>query len=181
MLSLTKIERSRKISLMAVLTASAIASNYLLIGLLNVKFMDLIVFTGGFLFGGAFGASIGALTWLVYGTINPYGFNLPTLGATIIGETIYGIAGGLARNRLKIEEAWKPDFRLGVIGFLLTFLYDVLTNIVSAWVAGIPIVVAFITGIPFTLTHEVSNAVFFSVGVPPLVRAIRKLNGLNYE
>lgn len=181
MLGLAKIENSRKISLMAVMTASAIASNYLLIGLLNIKFMDLIVFTGGFLFGGVFGVSVGALTWLVYGTINPYGFNLPTLGATIIGEAIYGLAGGFARNRLKIEEAWKPDFRLGILGFLLTFLYDVLTNIVSAWVAGIPILVAFITGIPFTLTHEVSNAVFFAVGVPPLIRAVRKLNGVNYE
>jgi hypothetical protein len=163
---------------MAVMTATAIASNYLLIGVLNVKFMDLIVFTGGYLFGGSFGVSIGALTWLVYGTINPYGFNLPTLVATIIGESIYGIAGGFVRDRLSFEESWRPDLRLGVIGFLLTFFYDVFTNIVSAWVAGIPVLVAFITGLPFTLTHEVSNAVFFAVGVPPVVRAVSRINGV---
>jgi hypothetical protein len=169
---------SKKVSLMAVMTATAIASNYLLIGVLNVKFMDLIVFTGGYLFGGAFGVSIGVLTWLVYGTINPYGFNLPTLAATMLGESIYGLAGGIVRDRLSLGGSWRPDLRLGVVGFLLTFFYDVLTNIVSAWVAGIPVMVAFITGIPFTLTHEVSNAVFFAVGVPPVVRAISRINGL---
>jgi hypothetical protein len=178
-MSLTEQAMSKKVSLMAIMTATAIASNYLLIGVLNVKFMDLIVFTGGYLFGGPFGVTIGALTWLVYGTINPYGFNLPTLAATIIGESIYGLMGGFARNRLRFEESWKPDIRLGVIGFLLTFFYDVLTNIVSAWVAGIPIPVAFITGIPFTLTHEVSNAVFFAVGIPPLVRAVSRIKGVN--
>lgn len=169
---------SKKVSLMAVMTATAIASNYLLIGILNVKFMDLIVFAGGYLFGGVFGVSIGVLTWLVYGTINPYGFNLPTLVATMLGESIYGLVGGFVRDRLSLGGSWRPDLRLAVVGFLLTFFYDVLTNIVSAWVAGIPILVAFITGIPFTLIHEVSNAVFFAVGLPPVVRTVSRINGV---
>jgi hypothetical protein len=170
---------SRKVSLMALMTAAAISSNYLLIGVPNVNFMDLIVFTGGFLFGGGFGVSIGVLSWLVYGSFNPYGFNLPTLIATMMGEAIYGLAGSFASRRIRLERTISPDFRLGVLGFLLSFLYDVLTNIVSALVAGIPIPVAFITGIPFMLAHEISNAVFFSVGIPPLVQAIKNINGVN--
>lgn len=51
-----------KVSLIAVITATCIASNYLLIGVINVKFMDLIVFASGFVFGPAIGASVGILT-----------------------------------------------------------------------------------------------------------------------
>lgn len=170
---------SKKVSLMALMTAAAISSNYLLIGVPNVNFMDLIVFTGGFLFGGVFGVSIGVLSWLVYGSFNPYGFNLPTLLGTMTGEAIYGVAGSLAGNRIRLGGAFRPDYRLGVLGFLLTFMYDVLTNIVSALVAGIPIPVAFITGVPFMLVHQVSNAVFFAVGIPPLVKAVININGVN--
>ncbi len=81
--------------MIAVLTAVCVATNYLLIGFVNVKFMDLIVFVSGLAFGAVVGSSVGALTWLVYGTINPYGFSLPILVATCLGETIFGLAGAL--------------------------------------------------------------------------------------
>jgi hypothetical protein len=163
---------AKKASMLAVMTAAAVTTNYLLIGVVNVKFMDLIVFTGGYLFGSGFGATLGALIWLVYGTINPYGVNLLTLAATILGEILYGVAGGVLRVGLRVEPGWSPDLRLGVAGFLLTFVYDLFTNVVSAYVAGIPVSVALISGVPFAIMHEVSNAVFFAVGLPPLLRAI---------
>ena len=163
---------ARKASMLAVMAAAAIATNYLLIGVVNVKFMDLIVFTGGYLYGSGFGATLGALIWLVYGTLNPFGVNLVTLAATITGEVLYGVAGGVLRGGLKVKPGWGPDLRLGVAGFLLTFVYDVFTNVVSAYVAGIPVSVALISGVPFALMHELSNAVFFAVGLPPLLQAI---------
>ncbi len=170
---------ARKASTLAVMAAAAIATNYLLIGVVNVKFMDLIVFTGGYLFGPVFGATLGALIWLVYGTINPYGVNLLTLVATILGEILYGVAGGVLRFGLRVEPGWGPDLRLGVAGFLLTFVYDVFTNVVSAYVAGIPVSVALISGVPFALMHELSNAVFFAAGLPPLLRAIGSM--MNFD
>jgi hypothetical protein len=170
---------TRKASTLAVMAAAAIATNYLLIGVANVKFMDLIVFTGGYMYGSGFGATLGALIWLVYGTVNPYGVNLVTLAATILGETLYGVAGGVLRVGLRVEPGWGPDLRLGVAGFLLTFVYDVFTNVVSAYVAGIPVSVALISGVPFALMHEVSNAVFFAVGLPPLLRAIGSMMNLD--
>jgi hypothetical protein len=48
------------------MTAACLSTNYLLIGVTNVKFMDLIVFVSGIVFGPFVGASIGVLTWLVY-------------------------------------------------------------------------------------------------------------------
>jgi hypothetical protein len=132
--------------MIAVLTAACIASNYMLIGVVNVKFMDLIVFVAGFAFGPLTGASVGVLTWLIYGTLNPYGFSLPILVATSLGESLYGIVGGLlgGRNRSIIGEGFSTNVKFAIIGFLLTFTYDIATNVVSAISVGIPLTAAMI-------------------------------------
>ncbi len=168
---------ARRASMLAVLTAAAISSNYLLIGVVNVKFMDLIVFASGYLFGAGFGVAVGTLTWLVYGTLNPYGFMLPILVATILGESIYGVAGGLASRVMRVGEGRGADIRFGVVGFLLTVVYDLFTNIVSALVIGLPISVGLVTGLPFTAIHTFSNTIFFTFGMPPLANAIQRLIG----
>jgi hypothetical protein len=170
---------TRKVSMLAIFTATALSTNYLMIGLVNVKFMDMIVFLGGYLFGVGFGVQVGVLTWLVYGTINPYGFNLPTLFATMIGETIYGVAGGLSSGRL--DPSGYPSIEFGVIGFLSTFLYDLFTNIATAYITGIPLLIVLVNGIPFALIHEVSNAVFFGFGIMPVLGAIRRVFGDVFE
>lgn len=163
---------TRKIALVAVLSASAIATNYLMIGTLNVKLMDLIIFTAGYLLGSRLGALTGGLVWLVYGTINPFGFNLPVFFSTVLGEAIYGVAGGYFSNR---ELGLGLDPWAAVAGFLLTFVYDLFTNIVSGVTAGISIPVALITGTPFMLAHTISNTVFFGFGFRPLVNSINKV------
>ena len=165
---------TQRTAIAALLASSAIATNYLLIGVVNVKLMDLIVFTAGFLLGAGAGAGVGALTWLVYGTLNPYGFSLPVLGATVLGETLYGLAGGALRGRLG-RVGWGPDARLAVVGFLLTFVYDLETNVVSALTAGVPLAVALVGGGAFAVAHEASNAVFFCFGFPPLASSLEKV------
>jgi len=173
---------SQRAGVVAVLTAVCVSTNYLLIGVTNVKLMDLIVFTSGFIFGTYVGASVGLLTWLVYGTLNPYGFSLPILAATCAGESLYGVAGGLLGNKI-VQGSYGKDIssilfinaRFAIIGFLLTFIYDLFTNIVSGVVAGIPITVALISGIPFAIAHEFSNTAFFFMGASPLIRAMGRL------
>jgi hypothetical protein len=176
---------SKEISFVAVMTALCIGSNYLMIGLLNVKFMDLFVFISGYVMGSLAGASVGVLTWLVYGTLNPYGFNLPTLIATCLGESTYGIAGGLSlKFGLNVSKTssvtvnnkmfWETSLKMGIIGFLLTFIYDLFTNIVTSAVFEIPLIPYIIAGIPFAIAHEVSNFFFFLGGVL-LINAIQKV------
>ena len=63
-----------KIAVITTLVALSIATNYVLIGFHNIKPMDFMVFIGGFCFGSIIGASIGMLSWLIYGVVNPYGF-----------------------------------------------------------------------------------------------------------
>ncbi len=167
--------QATRASVIAVMTAACIVSNYLLIGIFNVKLMDLIVFSSGFLFGPSVGASVGILTWLVYGTLNPYGFSLPVLVATSLMESVYGIVGGILGKRGKMGVGLMGNLKYGIIGFLLTFLYDLVTNIVSGLSAGIPLGVALITGIPFAIAHEGSNAAFFFLGASPLISAVGRL------
>ena len=173
---------ARRTSVIAVMTAACVSTNYLLIGVVNVKFMDLIVFVSGIIFGPLVGASVGVLTWLVYGTLNPYGFSLPILAATCIGESLYGIIGGLLGNRPvqnNYDKAggrlWFINAKFAIVGFLLTFGYDLFTNIVSGLVVGIPLSVVLISGIPFAIAHEVSNTAFFFIGASPLIRAMGRL------
>lgn len=170
---------SQRACVIAVMTAACISTNYLLIGITNIKLMDLIVFASGFIFGTYVGASVGLLTWLVYGTLNPYGFSLPILAATCAGESLYGVAGGLLGSRTvqgshgkDISSILFINARFAIIGFLLTFIYDFFTNIVSGFVAGIPITVALLSGIPFAIAHEFSNTAFFFIGASPLIRAM---------
>jgi uncharacterized membrane protein len=173
--------QATRASIIAVMTAACIVSNYLLIGVFNVKLMDLIVFSSGFLFGPTVGASVGILTWLVYGTLNPYGFSLPVLISTSLMESLYGIVGGFLGTRANMGVGLTSNLKYGILGFLLTFVYDLVTNIVSGLSAGIPLSVALITGIPFAIAHEGSNAVFFFLGAPPLISAVGRLipNGGN--
>jgi len=174
---------TKDLSRIAVMTALIVGLNYLMLPLVNIKLMDLLVFVTGYTMGSLSGVLVGCLVWLVYGTLNPYGFSLPILVATCLGESIYGFVGGLcAASRFKVprnisvdnEEFWASNVKLGVIGFLLTFLYDLFTNVVSGLTVGIPITTALIMGIPFMIPHQVSNFVFFTLGGTVLINAIRK-------
>lgn len=164
--------------LVIMLTSINLASNYAMIGIPNVKFMDLIVFISGYSIGLIPGVLVGVLTWLIYGTLNPWGFNLIILVATCLSETIYAIFGWLSRRfnlasdispSLKVNGGnyWLMSLKFGIIGFFATFLYDLITNIASVVIVGLPPIMAIITGAWFAIIHEVSNFLFFfSCGIP---------------
>ena len=164
-----------KIAIIAVLSALSIGTNYALVSIYNVKLMDLIVFVGGFLFGPFTGAFVGILSWSVYGVLNPYGFVPQIWLATMFSEAIYGVAGGLVHkaNVSFSSKSFGYMVFAGNLGFLLTLIYDLLTNIAYAHVLGQDILVAIIIGAPFTLTHEISNALLFGMCFMPLMSALK--------
>ena len=170
-----------KIAMIATLGALSIATNYMLIGIHQIKLMDFIVFIGGFCFGYLAGASIGVLSWLIYGAINPYGFVPQVWLATMLTEPIYGIVGGFLGKNLASTNFHGQHLRASIffatMGFLPTVLYDLITNIVSAYSANIPVLVAIVTGTPFTILHEVANAAIFGICSVPMIAALGKLSG----
>jgi len=169
-----------KIAVIACLVALSIGTNYALIGVWNVKLMDFIVFVGGFCFGSVVGVLIGVVSWSVYGTLNPQGFVLPILLATMFSETIYGIAGGLVRKGFDSVELKSKTLNayvfFGTLGIFLTLTYDVVTNIVFGYVSGVNVILAVVIGFfPFGLFHVISNAVFFGLGCVPTINAVFKV------
>ena len=183
---ISKSARTRQLTLVALGTSLALVTNYLLIPAENVKLMDLIVFIVGFVGGPLAGAATGALTWSVYGTINPNGgVFLPVWISTMFGETFYGAVGGFFGRRLSMKAEIQPKFRLnvlfGLVGLCLTFVYDMLTSFAHAFAFGLslspaPFALFLLFSAPFLIAHELSNLAFFSLlGV----RALRSLTGWN--
>jgi len=90
--------KSKKVAILAMLVAISVSTNYAMISFYNVKFMDFIVFVGGFCFGPIIGALTGIISWIVYGTLNPAGFEIRIWLATMLSEAIYGVVGGLMNS-----------------------------------------------------------------------------------
>jgi hypothetical protein len=63
------------------------------------------------------------------------------------------------------------------MGFILTLAYDLITNVVYAMTLQplVPIIVTVALGFPFTILHELSNAVIFAVGSLPIIKAVGEL------
>jgi uncharacterized membrane protein len=176
---------SKQIALIAVLVAVSVGSNYALISFYNVKLMDMIVFVSGFCFGPAVGAATGSICWAVYGPINPYGFSLHVWVATVVGESIYGLVGGLLgksmRRSLTTESTGRSIDNLvffGAFGVILTLVYDVITNIAFGYLNNWNILFSVVSGfVPFGVMHVASNAFFFGVGCRPAITAVLEVTG----
>ncbi len=170
-----------KVSIIAILVALCIATNYALVGVPQVKVMDFIVFVGGFCLGPLAGASIGILSWMVYGAMNPYGFVPQIWLATMFSEAIYGLLGGFLGKKFALTNFNGVRLRLsiffGTIGFISTLFYDLVTNVVYASVFGVPIIVAIVVGTPFHVLHQVSNVAIFGVSTVPVITVLEKLLG----
>lgn len=184
-LALSRELNTLEISVIAVLVSACLASNYALIWLPNVKVMDLIVFVSGLRFGAFIGGVVGILVWAIYGSINPYGFVLPIWLGCMAAESLFGVTGGLVRaySLVNSSNRRRLSLEMAVIGVLLTFVYDLATNLLSALTISWfetrieTILAVIISGIPFAVAHEVSNGILFFLGVGPLPSSIEKIAG----
>tara|TARA_B100001013_G_scaffold179099_1_gene107713 strand:+ start:334 stop:879 length:546 start_codon:yes stop_codon:yes gene_type:complete len=175
--------KTKEIAFISVFTAIIVASNYALIAFPQIKLMDSMVFLSGYLFGFPVAASIAALSWLVYGSINPLGAaGFPLILGLMSGEMIFGIFGVLCRRIFNIEERFlkKPletTLVLGAFGVTGSFIYDIWTNsieglLIYQTVDGM--ILRIITGIPFSIIHQISNFAMFSILVPIFIYMVTK-------
>jgi hypothetical protein len=147
--------------------------------LLNIKLMDTFVFVAGFSLGIVPGIIVANLTWLIYGTLNPLGFSLPTLLSVMIGESCYAVVGWMVSRymfRKKNLFSIESSIIFGLAGLLATLAYDVFTNAVTGWLFYNSIVIGLLTmnfPLPMGLLHEISNLILFAVVSPLLLRAFK--------
>ncbi len=173
--------------MIATITAACLASNYALIWVPNVKLMDLIVFATGVQFGSVVGAAVGVFVWMIYGSVNPYGFEPLTWLVTMSAEAIYGVVGGIAGVRLSRNVLGSLSrTSVTILGVGSTLGYDLVTNLIPGlalsyvFLGGLNwayLTLYLASGAVFSAIHVVSNAFLFFFGLVPLVRALDSLRG----
>lgn len=183
----------RELSAILAFMALILATNYALTALPNVKLFDLLVFVAGYTLGLRRGAAIAILSWMIYGTFNPYGpASLPLLATLMASETVYALAGALVRRVLPPERVrGLPGPRrliFAAVALACTVVYDVATNLFTgfAWaqMAGSSeylrwiLVALFNPGaLLFAAMHTGSNVAFFSLLGPALIKTVQKVRG----
>ena len=176
--------RTNTIAAVSIITAIIVSSNYALIGFPQIKLMDSMVFLTGYLFGIKAAISVSILSWLVYGSINPLGAaGFPLIVVLMIGEMVYGIAGSIFRKYYNTpfkfnKNSIRITIMLGCISIICTFIYDIWTNAIEGLIIfqnvdGI--ILRIITGIPFSIIHQLANVVIFCFLVPIFIYMLTNL------
>jgi energy-coupling factor transport system substrate-specific component len=173
----------RKLALMGVLIALAIVLKLPILTIPNVEFFTFLIFCSGYLLGMMEGVIVGIISMAIYTTlITPYGPPpLPIAVAQITSMALIGFAGGFVSKFIPASFTQKPHSRsiiailvIGISGLVLTLIYDLFTNLASAFVVGQfwPVMIA---GIPFALVHIASNVIIFVVLSPLLLGMSKSL------
>lgn len=174
----------RRIALLSVLSALCIGIQ-LTPRPPNVEFTSLICFVVGFMFGAVLGAVLGALTMFINGFLSPWGVAGVVMPFQMAGMALIGFTGGvyrrvLGKNYVEVKDPPKIlNIEVSFLAAFLTLFYDVTTNIGWALPYGVPIIVALVQGVWFTVVHVASNTVFFGSAFFILVRVISSLLGEN--
>jgi len=198
--------KAKDIALISVFSALCVVIGYLkvssLFSLPNVvEFTAVLVFVSGVMFGWVVGAldgaiSVAIITLIPYPLTSPAAFLFvtpPILLAVMIGlGALYGVVGGILGKRYSTKKMSRRMIaELAFLGFLLTFTYDVLGSVgfylaysiyySSVWEA---ILLTFIPTIymPYPpIIHTFTNTIIFALLIPPLVKAIGRLQGVKTQ
>lgn len=161
----------------SIFTALAIGLGFSLIMVPNIELITVIIFLAGLTLGIGWGVLVGGTAELIFSVLNPFGSGLvfpPLLLAQVLSMMIVGLAGGLMRPLFfKREFSAKNIAGLAIAGFILTFIFDSLTTLSYPISVGFDLpqtVGIYISGIGFTILHQVSNAIVFAIGVPRVVK-----------
>jgi hypothetical protein len=175
---------TRMLSIVALFTSLIIASDYALTPALNVKLLDTIVFSVTFVFGFRIGVSVAMLSEFIWGSISPYGFSLPIVPFLVIGELLYVVAGYFA-SKIWGGEVFSPvssrNLYFGAILAICAFIWDLETNLATGLIEGAKTLSAYLVvlafGIPFAISHELSDFFLGAALAPSLIVYSRRLVG----
>jgi len=193
---------AKDVALISVFSALCVVIGYVkvssLFSLPNVvEFTAVLVFVSGLMFGWVVGAldgaiSVAIITLIPYPLTSPAAFLFvtpPILLAVMIGlGALYGIVGGILGKRYSAKKMSRRMIaELAFLGFVLTFTYDVLGSVGfylaysvyynSVWEAILWTFIPIYMPYP-PIIHTFTNTVIFALLVPPLVKAIGRLQGV---
>jgi hypothetical protein len=163
----------------ALMIALCVAIGHVLALVPNVELISAAVCCCGFLAGAGRGALIGGAAALLYFGINPNGAAPPPLLlAQILGLALIGAGGGVLRRSGAQRSTVLLAVLAGLAGFLLTLVYDLLTNTAGFLMVreGVGYVAWLVAGLsfPFPLAHVLLNTATFALAVPAVARRLAR-------
>lgn len=169
------IPRSLKVSMAVMFSAVAIAASYTRPVYLNIEPMSIVIFLSGIALGLKIGAAVGSLSEAIFSQFNPYGpAPLPVFVAQIGCMMFIGISGGVFRRLYcESDSNLSISLKMGVAGFYLTLVFDLVTNLGSAisFYNG-DYAIALLLGLYFMVIHVVSNTIIFGTIGPVVSRRV---------
>ncbi len=184
-LSIHHLVKTLKIALISILIAVCVCIQ-LTPRFANVEFTSFIIFIIGVLSGSYLGLFSGIVVMLVNGFLSPWGYAGINLPFQMVGMSVAGLTGGLYRKHLPAQDYGTFCFEAAVLGALIAFTYDLITNFgFAVWVtssgipSGISLIMVFVSGALFSLVHVVSNTIIFGTFFLPFIKVYDKysLNG----
>ena len=157
----------KKLSYSAVLIALGVGLGYALAWAPNIELVSFIAVLSGVMLGGVWGTIDGALVFLLFSFLSPFGLPpFPLWLAQGIGGACLGFGGSIFGKRLK-----NPLFAI-MLAIAGTLLYDVLTNAAGYFTfpTGNTFIIYIIGGLSFSLLHILSNSAIFAILFPLLTR-----------
>ena len=135
-----RVAGTRKVAAISMFTALAVATDYAMLPLANIKLMDSIVFVSALAFGLEVGVSVGALDLARLRGDQPPGSGRRSCccSSSSGSETIYAFLGFLVRRTIDQDQAGLPTRSLlwGSLGLIGAFVYDLITNVAPGLLAG---------------------------------------------
>jgi hypothetical protein len=148
-------------------------------GIPNVEVMTIIVFVSGYLLGWWLGVMVGAVSMTLFSVFNASGVAMPPLLATqVVAFAGIGLAGALVGPLMvRSKPRWIAALFGGLVGFALTVMYDLLTNIggfysFSGGEASPNLVKYVAAGMAFMAVHVVWNTALFLVVLTPVLHVL---------
>jgi uncharacterized membrane protein len=161
----------------AMFVALMVGSGWALAMVPNVEFITALAFTAGAALGPLRGAVVGSSGMFLFSATNPLGSGLAfpvLLAAQMISQGLTGLSGGwFQRWTTDVRNGWPLRLGLALTGLALTVVYDGLTTISFPLFAGASrqeIGVVLISGLAFTVIHQVSNLLIFLWVVPRMIQ-----------
>ena len=170
--------KSVKVSMTAILAATALSLSYARFWAPNIEFTSLIIFLSGFTLGSRIGVLVGLVTESIFSSLNPLGAApIPIFLAQVGCMMLIGATGGLfAKLTGKSDVKLNSSLKMAAMGLYLTIIFDLVTNLgfaISFTGGNYPL--ALIWGSAFMIVHVVSNTIVFGTIGPVLSHYLVKI------
>jgi hypothetical protein len=167
----TILRKNRKLAETGIFLALFLGMAYTFSYIPNVEFITLIAFLAGLLLQWKRGLFVAVIGEAVFSIANPFGSSLafPTLLiAQLLAFATIALAGAFSRLFIPGLITKKPLLTaliLGLEGFLLTLLYNIVTSISFALPSGFgpeQTIAMIVSGIPFYFINMLTNTISFA-------------------